>query len=295
MSGTRRLPRGRIAKRGPIRTRSSPSDSAEGGRNENRRPERVRGKGDFGGAPKVGENRFFAPGKNSARSRAGGSRRRTPGVGGRHGAKRLPGTARRGRSARERRSENRGKTGKNGIFRRRFEETSGYTGRNHIRRTRPEATDAWAQSGPVGRRVGFEKRREKVENSTIRGQLSEPSTDRSPSTQSDETRQSDATTRRPPGRKISSRSEERFGRRGRRRGTTRRARRQKDQSTRAARRRTRRRRGTDARNSRQYGARRVGETEQKKIAKIGEGVRKLSTIRRTSKSGFVRRRPSARR
>jgi hypothetical protein len=33
---------------------------------------------------------------------------------------------------------------------------------------------------------------------------------------------------------------------------------------------------------------------KKKIAKIGEGVRKLSMIRRASKSGFVRRRPSAR-
>jgi hypothetical protein len=32
---------------------------------------------------------------------------------------------------------------------------------------------------------------------------------------------------------------------------------------------------------------------KKKIAKIGEGVRKLSTIRRASKSGFVRRRPHA--
>jgi hypothetical protein len=69
---------------------------------------------------------------------------------------------------------------------------------------------------------------------------------------------------------------------------------EKGRSTRAARRRTRRRRGTDARNSRQYGERRVGETEQKKIAKIGEGVRKLSTIWRASKSGFVRRRPHAR-
>jgi hypothetical protein len=112
--------------------------------------------------------------------------------------------------------------------------------------------------------VGVEKRREKVENSTIRGQHSEPSADRSPSTESDETRRSDGATRRPPGQKISSRSDERFGRRGRRRGTTRRARRQKEQSTRAARRRTRRRRGTDARNSRQHGERRVDKTEQKK-------------------------------
>jgi hypothetical protein len=131
-------------------------------------------------------------------------------------------------------------------------------------RRRPTRRRDRRRSGPVGRKAGVEKRREKVEKSTIRGQRSEPSADRSPSTESDETRPSNGATRRPPGRKIWPRSEERFGRRGRRRGTTRRARRQKDQSTRAARRRTRRRRGTDARNKRQYGERRLGGTEQKK-------------------------------
>jgi hypothetical protein len=135
MSGTRRPPRGRIAKWGPIRTRSSPSDSAEGG------------------APKVGEKRFFAPPhKNSQPSRAQGSRRRTPGVGARRGAKRLSSPTRRGRSAGERKSENRGKTGENGVFRRRFEKTRCNTGRNDVRRTRPEATDASAQSASIGAR-----------------------------------------------------------------------------------------------------------------------------------------------
>jgi hypothetical protein len=47
--------------------------------------------------------------------------------------------------------ENR-KTGKNGVFRRRFEKTSGYTGRNYVRRTRPEATDASARSAWIGAR-----------------------------------------------------------------------------------------------------------------------------------------------
>jgi ATP-dependent RNA helicase RhlE len=202
-------------------------------------------------------------------------------------------TARRGRSAGERKSENGEKRRFSTTVRENRAATPVETTSDGRGRRRPTRRRDRRRSGPVGRKVRFEKRREKVENRTIRGQHSEPSADRSPSTESDETRRSDGATRRPPGRKISSRSEERFGRRGRRRGTTRRARRQKDQSTRAARRRTRRRRGTDARNSRQHGERRVGGTEQKKIAKIGEGVRKLSTIRRASKCGFVRRRPHA--
>jgi hypothetical protein len=73
----------------------------------------------------------------------------TPGVGARRGAKRLSTPTRRGRSAGERKSENHGKTGKNGVFRRRFEKTRGDTGRNDVRRTRPEATDASAQSTSI--------------------------------------------------------------------------------------------------------------------------------------------------
>jgi hypothetical protein len=261
MSGTRRLPRGRIAKRGPIRTRSSPSDSAEGVRDENRRPERVRGKGDSGGAPKVGENRFFAPHKNSAPSRAQGSRRRTPGVGGRHRCQAACWYSAQGPVGGGKKIGKRAKTAFFDDGSRKPAATPVETTSDGRGRRRPTRRRNRRRSGPVGRKVGSKNGREKIENRTIRGQPSEPPADRSPSTESDENRRADAATRRPPGQKISSRSKERFGCRGRSRETTRRARRQKGQSTRAARRRTRRRRGTDARNSRQYGERRVGGTE----------------------------------
>jgi hypothetical protein len=48
-------------------------------------------------------------------------------------------------------NENR-KTGKNGVFRRRFEKSCRDTGRNDVRRTRPEATDASARSASIGAR-----------------------------------------------------------------------------------------------------------------------------------------------
>jgi hypothetical protein len=252
-----------------------------------------------GEPPKSAKSGFSPPAKNPNRVPAQGSRRRTPGVGARRGAKRLSPPTRRGRSAGERKSENRGKTGKNGVFRRRFEKTSGDTGRNDVRRTRPEATDASARSASIGaRRAKSEVRKtdgKKSKTGRFGGNLRNR---RRTGRRRRRATKLGGRTRRGVGReacKISSRSEERFGRGGRPRGTTRRPRREAtERPIDAGRRRTRRRRGTDARNSRQYGERRVGETEQKKIAKIGEGVRKLSTIWRASKSGFVRRRPSAR-
>jgi hypothetical protein len=115
-------------------------------------PRRGGWKGEFRGAPKVGKKRFFPRRKNSQPSTAQGSRRRTPVVGMRRDAKRLSSPTRRGRSAGERKSDNRGKTGKNGVFRRLFEKTRGDTSRNDVRRTRPEATDASAQSASIGAR-----------------------------------------------------------------------------------------------------------------------------------------------
>jgi hypothetical protein len=289
MSGTRRLPRGRIAKRGPIRTRSSPSDSAEGG-DENRRPERVRGKGDSGGAPKVGKKRFFAGRKNSAASTVQGSRRRTPGVGARLGAScgflvRRAGAGRRGK-------ENR-KTGKNGGFRRRFEKTRCNTGRNDVRRTRPEATNAWARSASIG------ARRAKSEGRKTKGKSLKP--DDSGATFGtvggpvavDAERRNSAVGRGD----ASAAMPENFvpiGRAVRTPGTS-----ARDHPPSAA-------RGDGNANRRGAGGALTRETRgslardassakpnEIKIAKIGEGVRKLSTIRRASETGFVRRRPHA--
>jgi hypothetical protein len=288
VSGSRGLPRGRIAKNGPIRTRSSPSDSA-GGEGRKSTPGEGGGKGDLGGAPKVGKKRFFARRKNSQPSRAQGSRRRTPGVGARRGAKRLSSPTRRGRSAGERKSENRGKTGKNGVV----STTVRKNPRRHRSKRRP--TDAaggdrrvgaiGVDPGPSGEKSGSKNGREKVENSTIRGQRrSEPSADRSPSTQSDETRRSDAATRRPRRRKISSRSEERFGRRGRWRGTTRRPWREATETPiDAGRRRTRRRRGTDANRNEKQKKNRENRRRRSKViddfASVENRVRSKTSVR----------------
>jgi hypothetical protein len=105
-------------------------------------------RGILGEPPKSAKSGFSPPAKNPHRVP-----RRAPG-GGRRGSGR--GTVPSGllvrRAGAGRRGKENRKTGKNGVFRRRFEKSCRDTGRNDVRRTRPEATDASARSASIGAR-----------------------------------------------------------------------------------------------------------------------------------------------